>query len=470
MKKVFLAVVVIGLAACTGGNGPQGPAGPAGVNGLDGTDGTNGSNGTNGTNGTNGNDIIISDTAKHGLDISPVAIDTTGLTGAQIEAIGQGSYLVNALADCGKCHGEAGSTTGFLAGVATATTSGINPRNLTPYSATHTSGMQLSKAEFVDVMRTGANYACTGGTCTASATTTLVQMPWTDYRWASQPDLEAIYAYLTAIPAVDNAVPADTGTPGGAPAAFPTTYTDGVFPRPLPAELDANSNPIPDPGFARRGMAIQFVDSVDSTDAIVDARIGRGSYLINSIGRCRSCHSKTSTSGAVWLTGGKIFTIPATVRSMTADLVGKTHGFFGEATADFTTFEGILQTGSHVDDTPATPLAAPMPWQFYRNLTLDDLAAVYTYLQEVQAGVVDGSVPTITDDTIAQEASFYCTMDTDCDQAAGETCDLTATDTTYHECIGRACNVSTDCRVCQVCSGTGGTCGAFTASATCKSL
>ena len=463
MRKIWVAAWVV-VAACTGDTGPTGPTGPAGTNGTNGTDGTNG---MNGSNGSNGNDIIISDTAKHGLDISPVTITTTGLTAAQVEAIGQGSYLVNALADCGKCHGEAGTTPGFLAGVATATTSGINPRNLTPDTAT---GLQLSETEFIAAMRTGANYACTGGTCTASTTNTMVQMPWTDYRWASLYDLKAIYAYLRAIPGVTNAVPADTGTLGAAPAAFPTSYTDGAVVRALPAELDTNNNPIPDPGFARRGMALQFVDEVDSSDATTDARIGRGSYLINSFGRCRSCHSKTSTSAAQWLTGGKVFTIPATVRSMTADLVGKTHGFFAEPTADFTTFEGILQTGTHVDDTPAAPLAAPMPWQFYRYLTLDDLAAVYTYLQEVQAGVVDGTVTQITDDTIAQDASFYCTADTQCDQANGETCDLTSTDTTYHECIGRSCNVSTDCRVCQVCSGTGGTCGAFVVSTTCKSL
>ena len=463
MKTIWFAATLLAVGACTGDTGPAGSPGSQGPGGVGGTNGTNGSNGSN---GSNGNDVIISDTAKHGLDISPVAIDTTGMTSAQIEAVGQGSYVINALADCGKCHGEAGSTPGFLAGVSTAATNGINARNLTPDATT---GLQLTQDEFVSVMRRGLDYSCSGGTCTASAANTLAVMPWTDYRWASKYDLEAMYQYLKAIPAVSNAVPADTGTLGGAPAAEATSYTDGAVTRALPAEEDSNSNPIPDPGFVRRGMAIQVLDQVNSADATTDAAIGRGSYLINSFGRCRSCHSKSTAVGN-WMTGGKVFTTMGVARAMSADFVGHTHGFFAETTSSFTNFAGILETGTHVDDGTGSPVAPPMPWQFYKNLTVDDLAALYSYLQAVQAGVVSGAVTQITDDTIAQDASFYCTADTDCDQAGGETCDLTAGDTTYHECIGRSCNVSTDCRVCQVCSGTGGTCGAFTVSTTCKSL
>src|SRR4051812_33025084 len=46
--------------------------------------------------------------AQRGLDISPVPLTTTGLSTAQIEQIGQGSYLVNAVATCGDCHNVAG--------------------------------------------------------------------------------------------------------------------------------------------------------------------------------------------------------------------------------------------------------------------------------------------------------------------------------------------------------------------------
>ena len=466
MRKIFLAIV-ISAAACgdNGTTGPTGPAGPAGTNGTNGTNGTDGTNGMTGSNGSNGNDIIISDRAKHGLDISPVAVNTTGLTSDEIEAIGEGSYLVNALADCGSCHGEAGSTPGFLAGTTSA--GAFNARNLTPDAT----GMQLTKAQFVDVMRTGDNYACSNNTCT-SANNTLGVMPWRDYRWASTPDLEAMYAYLKAIPAVSHAVTADSGTHVALVTTIPTTFVDGSIARTLPLETDANNNAIPDPDAIRRGMAIQPLASVTSTDATTDARIGRGSYLINSLARCYNCHTtpgRTSATGPLttttWLTGGKVVTIAGVVRSESADLVGATHGFFGESTADFTTFAGIIQTGTHVDDPTAPPVAAPMPWQHLRDLTVDDLASIYTYLRQVQTAQPAPD----TGDLQTHDASFYCTANTDCDQGAGESCDLDNTSTTYHECIGRSCAVN-PCRVCQTC-GAGNICGApLSAASGCSHL
>ena len=467
MKAAMIAGV-LAVAACSGDAGPTGPTGPAGTNGNDGMNGINGTNGSDGSNGQNGNDIIISDTAKHGLDISPVAVDTTGKTAAEIEAIGQGSYLVNALADCGACHGEAGSTPGFLGG--TTASGAFNARNLTPDTAT---GLQLTEDQFIDVIHNGTNYICAAGTCTADVHTLKV-MPWADYRWASKPDLKAIYAYLRAIPPVSNQVHADTGTLGGAPTTYPTQYIDGSVPRDLPAEDDASGNPIPDPGFARRGKAIQPLASVDSTDAITDARIGRGAYLVTALGSCNKCHTNPSrTTGKItvgaYLTGGAEFSINATlqastgtVRSMSANLVG-TSGYFGETDALFTSFEGILQTGVHIDDPNAPLLAAPMPSQHFRNLTVEDLAAIYTYLQNVQSALHG----TLTDKT-PQDPSYYCAADTDCDKLNGgvagvETCDMTA-----HECIGRTCTADSDCRVCQTCSG-GTSCVASTLTATCTS-
>src|SRR5439155_8824220 len=95
-----LVICFAALAACSGDTGPAGPPG---------ADGTNGSNGSN---GSDGNDIILSARAKHGLDIAPVALSLTGLSGPQIELIGQGSYLVNAVIDCSGCHNS--PTGGYL--------------------------------------------------------------------------------------------------------------------------------------------------------------------------------------------------------------------------------------------------------------------------------------------------------------------------------------------------------------------
>ena len=151
------------------------------------------------------------------------------------------------------------------------------------------------------------------------------------------------------------------------------------------------------------------------------------------------------------------------VRSMSADLTGATHGFFGELTADFTTFEGIIQTGVNIDDPLAPPLATPMPWQHLKNLTAEDFEAIYAYLAQVQRDQPVG----LTTDKPTQDASYYCVDDTLCDTAAGEHCDLTAGSPTIHECTGRACAVNTDCRACQTCVGAT-SCGApIIATATC---
>ena len=126
---------------------------------------------------------------------------------------------------------------------------------------------------------------------------------------------------------------------------------------------------------------------------------------------------------------------------MSADLVGASNGFFGEGTANFVTFEGIIQTGTHVDDDPAMPLASPMPWQHLRDLTVEDLEAMFTYLDVVQSE----QPSELTTDKATQDASYYCTDNTMCD--SDETCDTTA-----HECIGRLCGSDSDCRVCQTCT------------------
>ena len=135
-------------AACGGSQGPEGPPGPAGppgdggLTGSEGAQGATGEAGARGTIGTTGasgeagtqgatgeagppdTPIIISDTAKLGLEIAPVALQLAGRDSDQLELIGNGSYLVNAVADCASCHGS-GST--YLAGACNAPADGRGP-------------------------------------------------------------------------------------------------------------------------------------------------------------------------------------------------------------------------------------------------------------------------------------------------------------------------------------------------------
>ena len=470
MKRLLLGVC-FALAACTG------DAGPAGQNGSNGSNGTNGTNGMNGTNGTNGGSIIISDRAKRGLDISVVPLDLTGKTADQIEQIGQGSYIVNGLAGCGDCHtnvanGPEGPTNFLGGGIGfPLDTAGhiVFTRNLTP-DPTH--GLQLTEAEFVDTLQTGKDH-------TATANEALVVMPWLGYRWMSVSDLKAIYAYLKVIPPMTTANMADNKGPfASPPLPMPTTYNEGqATPGPaLPPEADAMGNPIPDPDHVVRGLTIQPLNSptaIGFADAQKEAAFGRGSYLVNAVALCYECHTnpfrdfnptsstflKINTAG--YLAGGRVFAAPPGAnallhvdRSMSADLIGGNNGFF--QSADYALFDQLISDGAHIDDPNPMPLAWPMPWFRFRELTLSDLTAIYTYIAELAAQ----RPRTGSNDKLTQGAAYYCGGNSDCDTANGETCDATA-----HECIGRTCTADHECPACDTC--TGGHCAAPASNSTC---
>src|SRR5439155_23860679 len=121
---------------------------------------------------------------------------------------------------------------------------------------------------------------------------------------------------------------------------------------------------------------------------------------------------------------------------------GATHGFLDEAGTTFAVFQSIITEGKHVDDTPRTPLAFPMPWQTYRNMLPEDLASVYTYISHVPKR-------TGANDKVTQHAARFCTPgDAGISCLPGETC-------TNGECIGGGCASVEECGACQPCASTG---------------
>jgi hypothetical protein len=456
MNKWIGIAMSLCVTACTGSTGPMGPSG------MNGMDGMNGMNGTNGTNGMNGNDVIISDRAKHGLDISPVAVNTTGLMADQIEAIGQGSYLVNAIGGCSDCHNS--PTGAFLGGGVQfpidASGDFVFTRNLTPDAAT---GLRLTADQFVEAIRTGRDFKAAG------MNGLLIVMPWPYFRWMGTDDLKSIYAYLTAIPAVSNMVPADSKGPAAAlgPQAFGIAYDMGEQIRPLPGELDFMGNPVPDDDHVIRGIAINALQDPPfflNLPPDQQARFGRGSYLINSIAGCNDCHGNPSygripgapdflkISTDNFLSGGQVFQTPpplaaivGTSRSMSKNLIGQNYGFFNESGVSFPLFETIITEGLHVDDPIPMPLAWPMPWQHFRQMTEEDLVSVYTYLstlaqEEPRAGLSDKAT---------QGAAIYCDATHACPGAL--TCHMGAM--FGNECVGQPCGADSDCGACQHCDG-----------------
>ncbi len=428
-----------GAAGAAGTSGAAGEAGATGVPGAAGASGEAGARGPAGAAGEAGATIVvgISDTAAQGLSISPVPVDLTGLNQDQIELVGNGSYLVNAASDCASCHT---GTAGFLAGGVSF--GPVTSRNLTPDSTT---GMTLTEPQFIVSMRTGADFSGVpdGGTPTAS----LLVMPWDALRWASTYDLASIWAYLKVIPPVTNAVAADT-KPVAPPTPFPA---DGPGGAPLPPEFTTSGDaeaPVPDPGFTLRGLALNPLDVTPPADPATQSQFGRGCYLVTAISDCSGCHTN---SGGTYLTGGQVFATPAplepvvhTVRAAAADLVGAHNGFFTNPDVDYATFLTLITEGIHAEDNPPEPLAYPMPWQYFRNMTSDDLQAIYVYVN----AVASAGLASLSTDGVIPNPALYCDSTISC--PPGSTCSSAS----GGECLAQgACSTDLDCDVCQVCVG-----------------
>ena len=456
MRTRLLAIVIVAsaTAACTG---------------KDGANGTNGTNGTNGMNGSNGNDVILSERAKLGLEIAPVALDLTGKTGDQIEAIGQGSYWVNAVIDCSGCH--TADPTKYLGGgvqfpfaVPGETGDYVVSRNLTPDATT---GLKLSEADFITALTTGEDFSASGQV--------LIVMPWINFRWMHTDDLKSIYAYLKAIPGVTNANQADhKGAAAGiGPVALPTVYDRGLVPRAITPETDFAGRPLPDPDGVERGLEVNplgnvAVSGTSPVAAQFTSAFGRGSYLVNAA-VCNDCHTNPPyntipgpdflmTNTDQFLAGGAVFPTPPGLesvfmnqRSMSADLIGETNGFFNETGMNYELFREIITTGLHVDDTPPRPLAWPMPYDHFRNMTEDDLASLYTYVM----ALANTQPRTNANDKATQPAAIWCDDTHACPTGAGFTCHKgSGTPNLGNECVGNVCATDADCGACQHCTGT----------------
>jgi cytochrome c553 len=470
----FAALAAAGalVVACSGNDGAAGPPGPDGEAGAPGTTGTtgpagatgpagspgaSGEGGAGGTGGDAGATVLLSNGAKHGLDISPVPVTTAGLTPAQIEMVGNGSYIVNGLADCASCHGNQPNK--FLSG---GTAFGpVLSRNLTPDPAT---GLTLTESQFVTVIRTGADFhgVADGG----APAHTLIVMPWLTFRWMTTYDLQSIWMYLRSIPAVSNAVAADPplGTPPPA-ATGPTAYTagdqtaaDGGGAVPLPPESD------PDPDNVLRGLALNPLAEVNASalDVTTQAQFGRGSYLVNAISDCSGCHTNADNAQtgkiltAGYLTGGTLFATPVpkqmgTVRAASANLIGASNGFFNDPAVSFATFLTLISQGVHAEDTPPAPLAFPMPWQQLRNLNLPDLQAIYVYMRTVASTY--GKTLTGPKDKVIPHPALYCDP-TDTTIAACPGSSTCSSTTGPGECLTHTCAVDIDCAACEKCVAT----------------
>jgi hypothetical protein len=409
--------------------------------------------------------------SERGYEISPVPLDTQGLSRKQKLRVGIGSYIVNGASECNGCHGGAGYLSGGAPFPLDAHGHVVYARNLTPDPET---GLDLTEAQFIESMRTGKDFHMPmgmgmgmHGEMGMEPSKMLVVMPWQIFRWMSDEDLSSIYAYLRAVPPVMNEVPHDhkDDLPLPESVPFPGFYNDGQVDRRLAQAHESFG--------ALRGLSIaphklpRHVERQWLTQLRKLQSYGLGAYIANSMGQCNDCHTKpprTENSQKInlpaFLTGGTVFAVPPPlqgplghVRATSENLTGAMHGHFSEPDDSYEHFRDLIK--SQGQGAPAGSRILGFPMNFVAanlaNLLEGDLRALYDYLKQV---------PKVTgeDDQPRQGKARYCAADTDC--RTGETC-AEAT----HECVGSACTADSDCGTCQTCSA--GACAAPAADSAC---
>ncbi len=405
--------------------------------------------------------------AEKGLTLAPFNLDVTGLSNAEKERIGPGSYYLNAMVLCNDCHmtpnpngppGYLGGGTPFQIGPAGEK---VYSRNLTPDPDT---GLQLTEAEFIEAIRTGKDFKAKQQDNTDEQ---LIVMPWPVYRWMTDEDLKSIYAYLKKVPAIDNPVPNDIkGAAAQAkPVPFPGKFVDGAVERPLPAESASGVLN------TERGLAIQtYADppALGSMNSSERSLYARGSYLVNAVGDCTGCHTNPLRTQDFklpldkWLTGGQIFPVPPGLdalfkgkRTLTANLMGAQNGAFSRFMS-YEDFRKVIYEGKVTRNGVTRDLAFPMNLtaEGLRKGNEDDVKAIYTYLkaQVRLTGAGDKKI---------QEPARWCATANDC--RTGETCGA------GNECVGATCTSDAQCDACQTC-GTNGKCEAPTAVSACAAM
>lgn len=165
------------------------------------------------------------------------------------------------------------------------------------------------------------------------------QMWYSSFRALSDDDVAAVVVYLRSLPPVRNALP-------------PTRMTEKRR-----ASLEADLEPLTTP-----------VPAVVTTDARE-----RGHYLAK-LADCTGCHTSWYSSRQPGLLSGGNRIVRGTRSAWSTNITPDSSGIGGW---DRATFIEVVRTGK------GGILDPIMPWVVFRNLSDDDLAAIFTFLQSM---------------------------------------------------------------------------------------
>jgi mono/diheme cytochrome c family protein len=253
--------------------------------------------------------------------------------------IERGRYLVTGPAHCGACHGRVGDPSSephLVGGLAFHLPIGtVYARNITPDERTGIGG--YTDPEIARVLRYGVH---------PTGRAVLPFMPFADL---SDEDLTAVISYLRSRPAIEHAVPASSfNLLGRAAKAF---------------LLEPAGPTKPSRARVERGPTLAW-----------------GEYLATSVASCSGCHTKrdlrTGEFESVMFAGGMAIeshSAPGTTfvaPNLTPD--PKTGHIYAWSEDVFVArFKNAVAT------------ASPMPWASFRQLSDDDLRAIYRYLRSL---------------------------------------------------------------------------------------
>ena len=262
--------------------------------------------------------------------------------GPTVARLERGRYIVEGPAHCFQCHsevdwerpgaqpkhGKKGAGTIFVeAGMQWLVAPNITPDR-------ETGAGNWTDEQFARAIREGVGH---------DGRRLFPMMPYMNFRQMSDEDLASVVVYIRSIDPVRNLVPKT------------------MLPEPIKGSLPPHE---------------PITDRVEGPD--MSNPVERGKYLV-TLGNCMSCHTPMNKQGQpltqLAFAGGLRFTGPwgeVSSANITPDASGIS--YYDEAL-----FVKTLRTGQ----VGARKLNSIMPWGYFRNMTDEDLKAIFAYLRTV---------------------------------------------------------------------------------------
>ena len=253
--------------------------------------------------------------------------------------VARGAYLVNGPVACGSCHTPLGPDFKPIADKTLAGGFHFDEAAFNTFSANITPDMETgigswTDAEIIHAIREGAQ---------KDGRIIFPPMPVPTYNNMSDDDAQAIVAYLRTVKPISNKV---------------ALGKYNIPQQTMPPAKGLPAPPKSDP-------------------------VAYGGYIVNALGHCFECHTTPGPHGAPDFAGhlgagGFEITLGPGMSVMTANITSDKEtgiGSWTDAEIARAITEGIGKDGH--------PLAPPMAYAYYKNMTAEDVAAVIAYLRTV---------------------------------------------------------------------------------------